>query len=66
MAVTDSDAPAGPVISKSAPPTSFTSSLKVTRHVRVSALVGVVVGVLRSIEVTRGAVVSGRLPLTCN
>ena len=47
-----------PAIAKSAPPTSFTSSLKVTRHVRASALVGEVVGSWRTIEVTRGAVVS--------
>ena len=37
---------------------SCTFSLKVTRHVRVLALVGEVVGSWRTIEVTRGAVVS--------
>ena len=47
-----------PVIAKSASPMSFTFSLKVTRHVRVSALVGEVVGSWRTIEVTVGAVVS--------
>ena len=47
-----------PVIAKSASPMSFTFSLKVTRHVRVFALVGEVVGSWRTIEVTVGAVVS--------
>ena len=63
MAVTVSPAVV-PAIAKSASPTSFTSSLKVTRHVRVSAWVGEVVGVWRSIAVTRGAVVSVALGVT--
>ena len=47
-----------PVTVKSVLDTSFTSSLNVIRHVRVSALVGEVVGLSRSIEVTVGAVLS--------
>ena len=43
-----------PVTVKSALPTFFTSSLKVTRHVTVSALVGDVAGVRRAIDSTVG------------
>ena len=47
-----------PVISKSAASTFSTSSLKVTRQVRTSALVGDDAGLRRMIDVTRGALVS--------
>ena len=45
-------------MAKSAASTFFTSSLNVTRQVRLSAFVGEDVGVWRTIEATRGAVVS--------
>ena len=48
-----------PVTEKSPVPTFDTASSNVTRQVRLSSLVGEVEGVWRSIEVTRGAVVSG-------
>ena len=47
-----------PVTVKSRLDTFCTCSLKVTNHRRLSALVGVVVGKLRSIEVAVGAVLS--------
>ena len=53
-----------PDTEKSPASTFWTSSLNVTRHFRVSALVGELLGVLRSIEVTRGAMVSGVLLVT--
>ena len=47
-----------PLTAKSIASTFATSSLNVTRHVRVSAFVSDSVGSWRSIDVTRGAVVS--------
>ena len=47
-----------PLTTKSAASTFETASLNVTRQVRLSALVGELVGVSRTIEATRGAVVS--------
>ena len=49
---------------KSAASTFCTSSLNVTRHFRVSLLVGEVLGSWRTIEVTVGAVVSAVLLVT--
>ena len=60
-ALTDSVAVV-PVTAKSAASTFETASLNVTRQIRLSALVGELAGVPRTIEATRGAVVSaGRL-----
>ena len=53
-----------PVTTKSAASTFETASLNVTRQVRLSALVGEVVGFCRTIEATRGSVVSGGRPTT--
>ena len=47
-----------PRTAKSAASTFETASLNVTRQVRLSALVGELVGFCRTIEATRGAVVS--------
>ena len=47
-----------PLTTKSAASTFETASLNVTRQVRLSALVGELVGVCRTIEATRGAVLS--------
>ena len=53
-----------PLTVKSAPSTFATSSLNVTRHFRLSAFVASVVGVCRSIDVTRGAAASAVLLVT--
>ena len=53
-----------PLTTKSAASTFETASLNVTRQVRLSALVGELVGVCRTIEATRGAVVSSGRPTT--
>ena len=47
-----------PVMVKSPPSTPVTTSLNVTRQVRLSALVGEVEGVCRTMDVTVGAVLS--------
>ena len=61
--LTDSVAVA-PLTAKSAGSTFATSSLNVTRQVRLFALVGVDAGLRRSIESTRGAVVSTSVMFT--